>query len=84
MNDYEAAHEARRKAQRKLAQLQEEYLALGVKYNTLRGDVLQLKDTLTTARNRIADMLQGDDGQAWKEAEKSLAAIDAVINKGTT
>ena len=84
MNDYEAAHEARRKAQRKLAQLQEEYLALGVKYNTLRGDVLQLKDTLTTARNRIADMLQGDDGQAWKEAEKALAAIDAVINKGTS
>ena len=83
MNDYEAAHEARREAQRKLAQLQEEYLALGVKYNTLRGDVLQLKDMLKTARNRIADMLQGDDGQAWKEAEKALAAIDAAINKGT-
>lgn len=34
---------------------------------------------LEIARNRINDMLTGDDGQAWKEAHKALPSIDEAI-----
>ena len=40
-----------------------------------------LLDQLINARNRLADMLKGDDGQAWQEAERAMASIEAAINK---
>jgi len=39
---------------------------------------LQL-DTLKLARDRLADMLEDDDGQAWKEARKAMPIIDAAL-----
>ena len=40
-----------------------------------------LISALTSARNRLADMLMngGDDGQAWKEARKSMPLIEAAL-----
>lgn len=37
------------------------------------GRVADLERRLSSAKDRIADMLRGDDGQAWKEAEKFMA-----------
>jgi hypothetical protein len=36
---------------------------------------------LINASNRLADMLKGDDGQAWQEAERAIPNIEAAINK---
>ena len=36
---------------------------------------------LQSARDRIVDMLKGDDGQAWKEAEKALPAIEKALKQ---
>ncbi|MBL4763463.1 MAG: hypothetical protein JKY93_12300 [Gammaproteobacteria bacterium] len=33
------------------------------------------KDKYDAAIDRLKDMLQGDDGQAWKEAEKFMAGL---------
>jgi hypothetical protein len=33
---------------------------------------------LLEARARIADMIKGDDGQAWKEAEKYMARVSVT------
>jgi hypothetical protein len=41
----------------------------------------RLLEPLITARNRIQDMLMGDDGQAWDEARKALPGIEAAIAK---
>lgn len=41
----------------------------------------RLLEPLITARDRIRDMLMGDDGQAWKEARKALPDIEAAIAK---
>lgn len=38
-----------------------------------------IRGVLESARDRIKDMLKGDDGQAWKEAEKALPAIEAAL-----
>ena len=40
-----------------------------------------LVSALTVARNRLADMLMngGDDGQAWKEAERAMPEIEAAL-----
>lgn len=40
-----------------------------------------LISALTSARNRLRDMLMngGDDGQAWKEARKSMPLIEAAL-----
>jgi hypothetical protein len=35
--------------------------------------IIDLESRLENAKERIADMLKGDDGQAWKEAEKFMA-----------
>jgi hypothetical protein len=35
--------------------------------------IIDLESRLESAKERIADMLKGDDGQAWKEAEKFMA-----------
>ena len=43
----------------------------------------QLKQALRTAIARIEDMLLGDDGQAWKEAQKSLPRLKAVLEDAT-
>jgi len=37
------------------------------------------RDALKLARDRLADMLKDDDGQAWKEARKAMPIIDAAI-----
>lgn len=39
----------------------------------------ELLEALKIARERLADMLEGDDGQAWDEARKALPKIDAII-----
>lgn len=38
-----------------------------------------MREALQLARDRLADMLMGDDGQAWKEAEKAPPIIDAAL-----
>lgn len=45
----------------------------------------ELRRMLSTAIDRIEDMLNGDDGQAWKEAERVLPRLRATIaqEKGT-
>ena len=42
-----------------------------------------LISALTSARNRLSDLLMngGDDGQAWKEARKSMPLIEAALAK---
>lgn len=35
--------------------------------------IIDLEARLNQAKERIADMIKGDDGQAWKEAEKFMA-----------
>ncbi len=40
----------------------------------------ELVDGLTTAIHRLDDMLMGDDGQAWKEAQKALPRLRAMVN----
>ncbi len=42
-----------------------------------------LLEQLTIARDRLADMLKNDDGQAFKEARKWLPGIEAAIAKAT-
>lgn len=46
--------------------------------DTTKGDE-QLRKALQTAIWRLEDMLRGDDGQAWKEAEKALPALKAHL-----
>jgi hypothetical protein len=41
----------------------------------LERENAELKQRLTTACDRIRDMLEGDDGQAWKEARTFLRRI---------
>ncbi len=41
-------------------------------------EVLELRQQLTEAIDRINDMLKGDDGQAWKEAQKFIDRRNAV------
>ena len=46
----------------------------------LENRIDMLEKQLTKANNRIADMLEGDDGQAYNESEKYLAeAFDISI-----
>lgn len=40
-------------------------------------------EALVMAKNRLEDMLCGDDGQAWKEAEKAMSKIVDTIAKAT-
>ena len=41
----------------------------------------ELVAALTVARNRMLDMMQRDDGQAYKEARKAMPEIDAALAK---
>lgn len=47
----------------------------------LFNDVMALRDGLQSAIWRIEDMLKGDDGQAWKEAEKSLPRLKNLLGE---
>lgn len=47
----------------------------------LRTDVRELVDALQTAIWRLDDMLRGDDGQAWKEAERAMPPLRALLAK---
>ena len=49
--------------------------------NDLRDDVAEIQREALEAIARIRDMLQGDDGQAWKEAQKFLDRIDAKYKR---
>lgn len=44
---------------------------------------VELLGALKNARYRIADVLQEDDGQAFKEARRALRTIDTIISKAT-
>lgn len=39
--------------------------------------------SLQTAIWRLDDMLKGDDGQAWKEAEKAMPGLRSVLSQAT-
>jgi hypothetical protein len=39
----------------------------------------ELVEALRDAANRIDDMLEGDDGQAWGEARQSVARSRALL-----
>jgi hypothetical protein len=49
--------------------------------NDLRDDVAEIQREALEAIARIRDMLRGDDGQAWKEAQKFLDRIDAKYKR---
>lgn len=49
-----------------------------LRIDATKGDE-QLRKALQTAIWRLEDMLKGDDGQAWKEAEKALPALKAHL-----
>lgn len=53
----------------------------------LQARMARLEALLSEAVHRLDDMLTGDDGQAWKEAEKwrnrHRAEIDAALAAGT-
>lgn len=38
------------------------------------------REVLQLAHDRLADMLRGDDGQAWKEAERAMPLIKAALD----
>lgn len=38
------------------------------------------REALQLAHDRLADMLRGDDGQAWKEAERAMPLIKAALD----
>ena len=38
-----------------------------------------LVDALTLARGRMLDMMQQDDGQAYKDAERAMPQIEAAL-----
>jgi uncharacterized protein YPO0396 len=42
------------------------------------GEIRKLRATLSQATDRIKDLLKGDDGQAWKEAEKFLTSLETA------
>ena len=42
-------------------------------------DIAELVEALRDAANRIDDMLEGDDGQAWGEARQSAARLRALL-----
>lgn len=46
-----------------------------------RADVRELASALQTAVWRLDDMLIGDDGQAWKEAERAMPPLRALLAK---
>lgn len=41
------------------------------------GEISNLRAMLSQATDRIKDLLKGDDGQAWKEAEKFMKGLEA-------
>ena len=43
--------------------------------------IVDLCDGLRTAIWRIEDMLKGDDGQAWKEAERALPQLKKILGE---
>lgn len=43
----------------------------------------ELLDALKTAISRLQDVLQNDDGQAWKEARKALPQLESIVAKAT-
>lgn len=45
-------------------------------------EIQNLRATLAQATDRIKDMLMGDDGQAWKEAEKFLKGLEVAQPSG--
>lgn len=57
------------------------FVELSTDHAHLIATAPELLAQLEIARNRINDMLMGDDGQAWKEARKALVGIDATIAK---
>lgn len=44
-------------------------------------EVAELVEALDTAIKRLNDMLIGDDGQAWKEARKTLPLLEQTLAK---
>ncbi|BBI61721.1 hypothetical protein HSBAA_30270 [Vreelandella sulfidaeris] len=51
--------------------------------NELEAQNGRLRHQLQSAVYRIDDMLMGDDGQAWKEAEKARPAMQQVLDETT-
>lgn len=47
--------------------------------NTVMAERDNLLDLLTDAKYRLDDMLKGDDGQAWKEAERFMPRLNAAL-----
>lgn len=65
-----------------ISELDEPNAECGSEYSSLRDQIAELtKQRDVASKNlemavwRIKDMLMGDDGQAWKEAEKFLASL---------
>jgi len=54
----------------------------GLHFTDIIDQLTTLQSKLDEAIDRINDMLAGDDGQAWKEAEKFVANYKGEINMG--
>ena len=45
----------------------------------LEKDAARWNELLNEAKSRLADVLENDDGQAWKEGRKFLEKIDTAM-----
>jgi len=48
------------------------------KLDMLADEIVRLNAELTTALHRLEDMLMGDDGQAWKEAQRFVERARSI------
>lgn len=51
---------------------------------TEQDRIRELEHALQKAIWRLRDMLEGDDGQAWKEAEKVLPELERTLGREVT
>jgi len=52
-----------------------QYEALQAERDALAAENARLRERLTQAIERLRDMLKGDDGQAWDEAERFVDIV---------
>jgi hypothetical protein len=50
-------------------------IARDIKVPALEAEIARLRERLTQAIERLRDMLKGDDGQAWDEAQRFVDII---------
>ena len=51
-------------------------------FKRYQAEIDALKGSLSSAVDRIKDLLMQDDGQAWVEAEKYVKSMDKLLGRG--